>query len=353
MSDTLDPRAEADRKREKRKRVHRMKMGIVTFLAVWIFVSIIATVFLTVKVISLQHQLNVLYGELLHEEGAISYQKFSKRINALKADGESLDGLTSLSDLDENPESGSESNSVVLESGDVLVTNYNGTAESNLAEAGDTLKVYLTFDDGPSTNTAAILDILDDYNVKATFFVVGKTDEESKALYQRIVDEGHTIAMHSYSHNYSDLYQSLDSFSSDFERIQNAIYDATGVESHLYRFPGGSSNQVSNINMSEYIRYLNDHDITYMDWNVSAGDATSQAYTPDELVENVMTDVVKYKTSVVLLHDADGKTATVDALPQMIESLQAQGALILPISDDTTVIQHVSLIQGDAAADTN
>lgn len=322
MSDILDPKAEADRKREKRKRVHRMKMGIVTFIAVWMFVSILATVCLTIKVFSLQHDFNQL----------------SKRIS-----GEAKETTTS----------GEENDAVVLESGDLLVTNYNGTAESNLAQAGDTLKVYLTFDDGPSANTAEILDVLDDYNVKATFFVVGKTDEESKALYKRIVDEGHTIAMHSYSHNYSDLYQSLDTFSSDFQRIQNLIYDTTGVESHLYRFPGGSSNQVSNTNMSEYIRYLNNHDITYMDWNVSSGDATSQAYTSDELVENVMSDVVKYKTSVVLLHDADNKTSTVEALPQMIESLQAQGALILPISEDTTVIQHVSLVQGDTAADTN
>lgn len=323
MSDILDPRAEADRKREKRKRVHRMKMGIVTFLGVWILLSICATILLTIKVFSLQHQIN----------------KMSEQINGVTAE--------------ETSEATTESNSVVLESGDVLVTNYNGTAESNLAEAGDTLKVYLTFDDGPSTNTAQILDVLDDYNVKATFFVVGKTDEESLALYKRIVDEGHTIAMHSYSHNYSDLYQSLDSFSSDFEKIQNLIYDTTGVKPTLYRFPGGSSNQVSNTNMSEYIRYLNDHNITYMDWNVSSGDATSQAYSADELVENVMTDVVKYKTSVVLLHDADGKTSTVEALPQMIESLQSVGALILPVSEDTTLIQHVSLVQGDAATDTN
>ncbi|MCR4998360.1 MAG: polysaccharide deacetylase [Lachnospiraceae bacterium] len=315
MSDILDPKAEADRKREKRKRVHRMKMGIITFIGVWMLVSILATVLLTIKVFSLQRQLNTLS------------QKIQDSLEA-----------------QETEQNGS---STVLESGDVLVTNYNGTAESNLAEVGDTLKVYLTFDDGPSANTSRILDVLDDYNVKATFFVVGKTDDESKALYKRIVDEGHTIAMHSYSHNYSDLYQSLDSFSADFERIQNTIYDATGVESHLYRFPGGSSNQVSNTNMSEYIRYLNEHNITYMDWNVSSGDATSAAYTADELVENVMSDVVKYKTSVVLLHDADGKTTTVDALPKMIESLQSQGALILPISEDTTLIQHVSLVSND------
>ena len=138
------------------------------------------------------------------------------------------------------------------------------------------------------------------------------------------------------------IYDSLDNFEADFTQIQNYLYDVTGEDCLYYRFPGGSSNQVSNTDMSEFIRYLNDQGVTYFDWNVSSGDATSQAYTVDELVENVMNDVVKYKTSVVLLHDSDTKTTTVEALGPMIEALQAQGAELLPISEDTTVIQHIS-----------
>ena len=210
-------------------------------------------------------------------------------------------------------------------------------------EPQEARKVALTFDDGPSEHTNEILDILDDYGIKATFFVVGKEDEASLAAYQRIVDEGHTIAMHSYSHKYSDIYSSLDAFQTDLERIQNLIYDTTGVECRYYRFPGGSSNKVSNTDMSAYISYLNAQGITYYDWNVSSGDATTQAFTADELVENVMTDVVKYKTSVVLLHDSTAKTTTVQALPAMIEALQQSGAVILPIDEDTTVIQHVCI----------
>ena len=221
----------------------------------------------------------------------------------------------------------------------------NTMDKENLATAEDLHKVYLTFDDGPSENTNAILDILDDYGIKATFFVTGKEDEASKAAYQRIVAEGHTIAMHSYSHKYSEIYASKEAFQEDFERIQNLIYDTTGVECHYYRFPGGSSNKVSNTDMSEFISYLNEQGITYYDWNVSSGDATSRAFTADELVENVMSDVVKYKTSVVLLHDATVKTTTVQALPAMIEALQQAGAMILPIDEDTTVIQHVSIQQ--------
>ena len=298
----------AEQKRKKRRRVHRMKMAIIWFLVSWIIISMVMLVVLTVSVISLRRDVN--------------------------------DLVMKKSQFVETEETASE---YTLDTGEVLVNNYGETAESNLANPNDTLKVYLTFDDGPSENTAKILDILDDYGVKATFFVIGHTDEESQALYKRIVDEGHTIGMHSYSHNYSSLYSSLDSFSADFDKIQNLIYDVTGVDSIYYRFPGGSSNLVSNTNMAVFIKYLDDQGITYMDWNVSSGDATSQAYTPDELVENVMSDVVKYKTSVVLLHDSDTKENTVEALPKMIEELQAKGAVILPISEDTTLIQHVTL----------
>lgn len=296
-----------NRQREKRKRVHRMKMAIISFFFIYLMASIVTMVMLTLKCVSLQKQIDTI-------------------ADSLKTDGSA-----------EATES-----SVEAENGDVLIMD-KASVEANLATETDTLKVYLTFDDGPSKNTNAILDILDDYNVKATFFVCGKTSEEDKASLQRIVNEGHTIGMHSYTHKYSTIYSSLDAFKNDFSLIENLIYDTTGVEPKYYRFPGGSSNKASNTDMSEYIRFLNDSGIKYFDWNVSSGDATTQAYSADELVENVMKDVVKYKTSVVLLHDADDKTETVKALPKMIEELQAKGALILPISDDTTLIQHVTL----------
>ena len=202
--------------------------------------------------------------------------------------------------------------------------------------------VYLTFDDGPSSNTDKILDILKQYDVKAPFFVIGKLDDESKARYQRIVSEGHTLGIHSYSHKYSSLYENLDGFVNDFSEMQNLLYKVTGQECLYYRFPGGSSNHVSNTDMSEFIKYLNSQGITYFDWNVSSGDATAMAYSPEELVANVMKDVVKYKTSVVLMHDAETKIKTVEALAPMIEQLQGMGAEILPIDDETTVIQHIA-----------
>ncbi|MCR5097546.1 MAG: polysaccharide deacetylase [Lachnospiraceae bacterium] len=309
---TAEQKELVEKKRDRRGRVKRIKNFIVSFITTWILVSMVAIVALTAKVISLQHQIDEIRGSAAATEAAVSEASDS---------ADFIDG-----DVDT-----------------MALMNYGPSAEENLAEAGDTLKVYLTFDDGPSGNSDQILDILDDYNVKATFFVVGKEDEESKRIYKRIVDEGHTLAMHSYTHKYSYIYASLDNFKSDFEKLQNLLYDVTGVDCDLYRFPGGSSNRVSNTDMAEYIKYLNDENVRYLDWNVASGDATSAPITADDLVENVMSDVVKYKTSVVLMHDADSKDATVEALPTLIEKLQAEGALILPVSDDTEMIQHVTV----------
>lgn len=108
-------------------------------------------------------------------------------------------------------------------------------------------KVYLTFDDGPSGNTGEILDILAEYDVKATFFVVGKEEEKYQPLYKRIVEEGHTLAMHSYSHKYDEIYQSKESFAADLSKLQEFLYDTTGVWCRYCRFPGGSSNTVSRV----------------------------------------------------------------------------------------------------------
>ncbi len=296
------------KQRERRKRVQRIRTGIITFISVWMILSIVLTAIMCVKIVSLQKQIDVLVG---------NYDE-NKKVD--------------------NTENGAQNE-------DATVVNSGTDAKDNLAEEGDLHKVYLTFDDGPSENTNEILDILDDYGIKATFFVNGREDETSLAAYKRIVDEGHTIAMHSYSHKYSEIYSSLDAFKADYEKIQNLIYDTTGVESRYYRFPGGSSNRVSNAHMSDYIKFLNEQGIVYYDWNVSSGDATSQAFTADDLVENVMSDVVKYKTSVVLMHDAKTKSTTVQALPEMIEALQKSGALILPIDENTDVIQHTTIQQ--------
>lgn len=204
-------------------------------------------------------------------------------------------------------------------------------------------KVYLTFDDGPSSNTDRILDILAEYDVKATFFVVGKEEEEYQVLYKRIVEEGHTLAMHSYSHKYDEIYQSVDSYAQDLRKLQEFLYDTTGVWCRFCRFPGGSSNTVSMVDMYDLIDYLDEQDITYFDWNVSSGDASNSYISPEMILRNCMATLPQYQESIILMHDASNKNTTVQALPDLIEQIQAMDdTVIVPLTEDTEPIQHIS-----------
>ena len=205
------------------------------------------------------------------------------------------------------------------------------------------IKVCLTFDDGPSANTDAILDILDTYGVKATFFVNAK--EGYDAQYNRIVDSGHTLGMHSYSHSYATLYKDLDSFAADLYDLQMFLYDKTGVSSIYYRFPGGSSNTVCNVDMSECIDYLNAKGIVYYDWNVSAQDAVQGGLSTTEIVNNILSPIYSgaYDEYVILMHDCGDKVSTVEALPIVIEQLaDMENVVIVPINEFTTPVQHVT-----------
>ncbi len=202
--------------------------------------------------------------------------------------------------------------------------------------------VYLTFDDGPSTYTDEILDILAEYDVKATFFVCGKPDSKYADVYKRIASDGHTLGMHSYSHRYSDIYSSVEAFKDDLDKLRIFLYETTGVWSEYYRFPGGSSNNVSKVDIMEFIDYLDEANITYFDWNVSAGDDRSGA-DKDTIYANIVNNIPKFKHCVVLMHDAADKRSTVDALPDIIEAIQAMDdTVIVPITQDTLPVQHIS-----------
>jgi len=224
------------------------------------------------------------------------------------------------------------------EKSDVILEN----ADAESSEWDGTRRVYLTFDDGPSATTGEILDILDEYGVKATFFVTGKEGEKYADVYKRIVDNGHTIGMHSYSHQYSELYSSLESFATDLQKLQTFLYETTGSWCTLYRFPGGSSNTVSKVSMRDLIDYLGLENITYYDWNVASSDDRS-GITKDIIVANVMTGIPKFQNAVVLLHDAPDKRTTIEALPEIIEQVQSmENTVIVPITEDTLPVQHIS-----------
>lgn len=217
-----------------------------------------------------------------------------------------------------------------------------GTGENGLPEITAAHKVYLTFDDGPGANTQDILDILEEYDVKATFFVVGDAGEKAEEEMRKIVEAGHTIGMHSYSHKYSELYASVENFAKDLKKQQDYIYEVTGVKSTVYRFPGGSSNTVSEIDMKEFAKYLDSQGIRFFDWNISSGDGGGYLFPKETIIENCVSNVSKYSTSVILMHDVAGKTTTREALPVIIEKiLEMDDTVILPITDETTPVQHI------------
>lgn len=309
--------------RRRRKRIGKMKTAIIGITAGWIVLSMLLILFLLVKTIALEKKLDNL---VLSRSG-------------VRDAGEYLNGSPGAGERVELEESaGTEADGGGAEA--VLVPGMD--MMSNLAGLKDPHKVYLTFDDGPSERTAEILDILAEYDVKATFFVTGKEDEESRELYRRIVDEGHTLGMHSYSNKYSEVYESREAFANDYQRLKGYLREVTGADCRYYRFPGGSNNQISNVPMSSLISYLQEQGAVYFDWNITAGDAAA-SYTAEEIVENVTGGVVKYKTSVVLLHDTADKSETVEAVRPLIEALKGMGAEILPVDEDTSVIQYVKM----------
>lgn len=254
--------------------------------------------------------------------------------NALVTEQEVV--LADISDLDGNAVDAEEAADIAAVEVQENTHKWDGKGDSS----NGIRRVYLTFDDGPSANTDRILDILAQYGVKATFFVVGK--EGYTDQYRRIVEDGHTLAMHSYSHRYNEVYASLDSYKADLTKLHDYLYELTGEDCRLVRFPGGSSNTVSKVSMWDLIDYLDSEDMVYFDWNVSSGDSTGGKKSVDQLTNNVLENIGKYNNAVVLFHDAAGKTTTVDALAGIIEKiLESDNTVLLPISEDTVKVQHL------------
>ncbi len=184
-------------------------------------------------------------------------------------------------------------------------------------------RVYLTFDDGPSDLTPKVLDLLDQYGAKATFFVVAKNNEDCAQYLSEIVERGHTLALHSYSHDYGLIYQSVDSFLSDYEKVFDWVVEETGYAPSLFRFPGGSNNGSSDVGHA-IIAEMERRGFAYFDWNVSSGDG-SELTTTSNIIDNICSNVGNVDTPIVLMHDGKGKEATLDALPSVLEYLDSHG----------------------------
>ncbi len=190
---------------------------------------------------------------------------------------------------------------------------------------------YLTFDDGPSSKvTPRILDILAKYNVKATFFVAGTGN---LSLLPRMVAEGHTIGLHTNTHNCyvknsSNIYSSVENYLLDLKAISDKVEATVGIRSAVIRFPGGSSNKVSKVCpgiMTTLTKLMPDMGYSYFDWNVLSGDADSDNVPAETIVNNVLSRAKNKKSICVLMHDTNAKSTTADALEQVIIGLSGMG----------------------------
>ena len=195
--------------------------------------------------------------------------------------------------------------------------------------------IYLTFDDGPSKYTRQLLDILDKYNVKATFFVVGRNTSIIKEEYER----GHTIGVHSLTHEWS-IYKSLDAYLDDFNKMNAIIEKQTGSKSMIFRFPGGSSNSVSKRYATGIVKkiadYMTNAGYVYFDWNVSAGDASSN--TGEQVYKSVVNGVKNCTKCVILMHDS--KQKTVNQVENIIKTFIDRGYEFRTLDTNGPIVHH-------------
>lgn len=196
---------------------------------------------------------------------------------------------------------------------------------------------YLTFDDGPTNSvTSRILDTLRRYNAKATFFMVGTLIEENADMARRVYDEGHFLANHSYSHNYSDMYADKEAFMKEIDQTNSLICNVTGRKSYtkIFRFPGGGFNSGKHGEAKQsYKITLNENNIRYCDWNALNGDAEGGSPTAEELVARVKSSTSGKEDVVILMHDAAAKSTTADALAEIIEYLLSEGYMFKTLDE--------------------
>lgn len=201
--------------------------------------------------------------------------------------------------------------------------------------------VYLTFDDGPSKNTERILKILDQYDVKATFFVTGNQPSYNDWL-KVAHEKGHTIGLHTFTHDFASVYSSTDAYYDDLQKIQDMVKDITSEEVKLVRFPGGSSNTISKQYLPKIMtiltKSLQDKGYQYFDWNCDSGDASGNNIPADTLIQNATACQSQYIN--ILMHDTAAKDTTVEALPKIIEHYKSEGYVFKAIEIDSFAPHH-------------
>ena len=201
--------------------------------------------------------------------------------------------------------------------------------------------IYLTFDDGPSsTITPKILDVLKEKGVNATFFILDYKNN-TEYLVKRTIEEGNAIGIHGYSHDYSKIYTSVDNCYQNIIKLQQKIYNSTGITTKIIRFPGGSSNTVSKKYcegiMTQITKKVLDEGFKYYDWNVLSGDS-GDVKTKEAVYDNVIKGIKPGRSNFVLMHDFNGNNKTLEALPQIIDYGLSNGYKFEIITTDTEML---------------
>ena len=205
--------------------------------------------------------------------------------------------------------------------------------------------IYLTFDDGPSSEvTPALLDVLEENEVQVTFFIVNYS-EEMLPILRREVKDGHTIAMHAWDHDYSKCYTEEDAYFNGINQLKQKVYQDTGYTPFCFRFPGGSSNTISRRYNSGIMTRLTqrsdaDPNWEYYDWNVDSTDASGNNRDADLLANSAIKELQKGQHNIILCHDTNNKTTTVEAVRKIIEYGRANGFVFSGIRRDTPAVHH-------------
>ncbi len=201
--------------------------------------------------------------------------------------------------------------------------------------------VYLSFDDGPSENTKKIMDIMDRYGVKGSFFVTGNGQPYNHYI-KEAFDHGHTIGLHTFTHRYQEVYSSDQAYFADLKRIDDMVYGLIGQHSYMVRLPGGSSNTVSRRYspgiMTRITKEMQRRGYQYIDWNCDFGDASANRVPAAAIIKQATS--CHANKIVMLAHDTAVKTTTVDALPKVIEYYKAQGYAFAPMDKNIFPAHH-------------
>ena len=209
---------------------------------------------------------------------------------------------------------------------------------------------YLTFDDGPSEVTLRVLETLGEKDIKATFFVTGENSEKSEEALRAAAQAGHTIGVHSFSHDYDKIYQSVEEYLADFDKMYLRVLEVTGRAPEIFRFPGGSINVYNQKVYTEIIAEMTRRGFVFYDWNASASDAVKGGATQQQIVNNVLQSAAGKKRLVVLMHDREDNATTASALPAIIEGLEKQGFRFEPLS---SAVEPITLFYTDSQPNPN